>query len=153
MQYIKLQNIILFLFSEIIFLKILFIHERQRHMQREKQAPFREPDVGLDPRTPRSQPEPKTDAQALVSPFFMKSKVIMALMSHTTSWRGRLSPVLHSSYTSYLISICNMNDHIFKRSDFYFYKKYSFKREGRTLSKYISKYINRWTCLCACCGF
>ena len=26
--------------------------ERQRHRQREKQAPCREPDVGLDPRTP-----------------------------------------------------------------------------------------------------
>ena len=26
--------------------------ERQRHKQREKQAPCREPDVGLDPRDP-----------------------------------------------------------------------------------------------------
>ena len=26
--------------------------ERQRHRQREKQAPCREPDVGLDPETP-----------------------------------------------------------------------------------------------------
>ena len=30
---------------------------------REKQAPCRELDVGLDPRTPGSQPEPKADAQ------------------------------------------------------------------------------------------
>ena len=28
--------------------------ERQRHRQREKQAPCREPDVGLDPRSPGS---------------------------------------------------------------------------------------------------
>ena len=37
-----------------IFFKILFIYERerQRHRQREKQAPCREPDVGLDSRTP-----------------------------------------------------------------------------------------------------
>ena len=40
----------------------LFIHdrheerERQRHRQGEKQAPCREPDVGLDPRTPGSCP-------------------------------------------------------------------------------------------------
>ena len=36
--------------------KILFIHswETQRHRQREKQAPHREPDVGLDPGTPGS---------------------------------------------------------------------------------------------------
>ena len=45
----------------------LFIHERpierervwQRHRQREKQAPFREPDVGLDPGTPGPRPGPK----------------------------------------------------------------------------------------------
>ena len=52
-----------------IFLKILFIYswetqrererERQRHRQREKQAPCREPDVGLDPQTPGSRPGPK----------------------------------------------------------------------------------------------
>ena len=47
-------------FLFIIFLKdlILFIHERererQRHRQREKQAPCREPNVGLDPGTPGS---------------------------------------------------------------------------------------------------
>ena len=30
--------------------------ERQRHKQREKQAPCREPNVGLDPRSPGSRP-------------------------------------------------------------------------------------------------
>ena len=30
--------------------------ERQRHRQREKQAPCREPDMGLDPVTPGSGP-------------------------------------------------------------------------------------------------
>ena len=39
--------------------------ERQRQRQREKQAPCRDPDVGLDPRTPGSRPEPKADAQPL----------------------------------------------------------------------------------------
>ena len=29
---------------------------RERHRQREKQAPCREPDVGLDPRSPGSGP-------------------------------------------------------------------------------------------------
>ena len=33
--------------------------ERQRHRQREKQAPCREPDVGLDPRTKGSHPGQK----------------------------------------------------------------------------------------------
>ena len=36
--------------------------ERQRHRQREKQAPCEEPDVGLDPGTP------KADAQTLSHP-------------------------------------------------------------------------------------
>ena len=33
--------------------------ERQRYRQREKQAPCRDPDVGLDPGTPGSHPELK----------------------------------------------------------------------------------------------
>ena len=37
--------------------------EGQRHRQREKQAPRRGPDVGLDSRNPGSLPEPKADAQ------------------------------------------------------------------------------------------
>ena len=42
--------------------------ERQRHRQREKQAPRREPDVGLNPRTPGSRPKLKADAQPLSHP-------------------------------------------------------------------------------------
>ena len=38
--------------------------ERQRLRQREKQAPHREPDVGLNPGTPGSRPEPKTRSTA-----------------------------------------------------------------------------------------
>ena len=40
--------------------------ERQRHRQREKQAPCGDSDVGLDPMIPGSCPEPKTDAQPLI---------------------------------------------------------------------------------------
>ena len=39
--------------------------ERLRHMQREKQAPSWEPDVGLDLGSPGSCPELKADAQPL----------------------------------------------------------------------------------------
>ena len=42
--------------------------ERQRHRQREKQAPCREPDVGLDPGNPGSCPGPKAGAQPLSHP-------------------------------------------------------------------------------------
>ena len=55
---------------------MLFINERhterQRHMQREKQAPRREPDVGLDPRTPGSCPGPKAGAKLLSHPGIPK---------------------------------------------------------------------------------
>ena len=37
--------------------------ERQRPRQWEEQAPCREPDAALDPRTPGSHPEPKADAE------------------------------------------------------------------------------------------
>ena len=42
--------------------------ERQRHRQRDKQDPCREPDTGLDPRTPGSRPEPKAGAKLLSHP-------------------------------------------------------------------------------------
>ena len=42
--------------------------ERQRHRQRKKQTTCKEPDAGLNPRTPRSQPGPKADAQPLSHP-------------------------------------------------------------------------------------
>ena len=57
--------------------------ERQRRSQREKQAPCREPNVGLDPKTPGSCPELKANAQPLSHPgiqyfsnFFMNYKLI-----------------------------------------------------------------------------
>ena len=42
--------------------------KRQRHRPREKPAPCRKPDVGLDPRTLGSHPEPKADDQPLSHP-------------------------------------------------------------------------------------
>ena len=47
------------------FLKILLIerHGKAETQKREKQTPCKEPDVGLEPRTPGSQPELKADAQ------------------------------------------------------------------------------------------
>ena len=69
-------HLLLFTFSQVIqfgeclfvvvvfeyFLIYLFMRdtERQRHRQREKQAPCREPDGGLDPVSPGSHPGLKT---------------------------------------------------------------------------------------------
>ena len=43
-------------------------NEKQRLMQREKQAPCRESNVGLNPGTVGSHPEPKADTQLLSHP-------------------------------------------------------------------------------------
>ena len=60
------MNIFSSFFKDLIYLFIPERHgERQRHKQREKQAPCREPDGGLDPGTPGSHPEPKAGAQPL----------------------------------------------------------------------------------------
>ena len=42
--------------------------ERRRHRQGEKQAPCREPDMGLNAWTPRSHPGLKADAKPLSHP-------------------------------------------------------------------------------------
>ena len=44
------------------------MRHRQRQRQKEKQTPCRELNVGFDPGTPGSRPEPKTDTQLLSPP-------------------------------------------------------------------------------------
>ena len=52
-----------------LFIYCLETHrERQRHRQREKQAPCGEPHARLNPRTLGSRPEPMADAQSLSHP-------------------------------------------------------------------------------------
>ena len=48
--------------------------ERQRHRQREKQAPCWEPDTGLDPGTAGSCPGPKAGAKPLSHPGIPDSR-------------------------------------------------------------------------------
>ena len=72
--------------------------ERQRHRQREKQAPCREPDTGLDPRTPESFPGQKADAQPLSHPggpklaFLRASSLALTLRRQDTSAQGHQGP-------------------------------------------------------------
>ena len=93
------------------FLKILFIYlweihrESQRHRQREKQAPRRELDAGLHPRTPRSQPEPKADAQPLSGPGVPG---LHRLFNHSSV----AGPSVFLFCISYGIQHCNINSHI-----------------------------------------
>ena len=55
---------------------------RGRNRGREKQAPRGEPDVGLDPRTAGSRPEPKADAQPLSYPGILT----------TSGFNGHIEP-------------------------------------------------------------
>ena len=47
--------------------------ERQRHRQREKQTPCRDPNVGLDPRTPES---PGLSTAEICSPVKISKKTL-----------------------------------------------------------------------------
>ena len=58
--------------------------QRQRHGQREKQAPCREPDADLELGTPGSDPGLKADAQPLSHPdapidIILKVKIILSI--------------------------------------------------------------------------
>ena len=85
--------------------------ERQRHRQREKQSPCREPNVGLDPRSPGSGPGLKAGAKLLSHPGCPKihflseifqeachclrleaSEVPIRQDSSHQRWQGRCSP-------------------------------------------------------------
>ena len=69
------QHILILTWGLEFFLKKIlfyFFHERhrkrQKHRQREKQVPCWEPDMGLDPRSPKSWPKPKAGTQPLSHP-------------------------------------------------------------------------------------
>ena len=59
--------------------------ERQRHRGR-RRLHVKKPDVGLDPRTPGSSPEPKADTQSLSHP----GVVPMSLLSRLNVHNGNL---------------------------------------------------------------
>ena len=53
----------------------LFMRDTQREAEGEAGS-LRDPDAGLDPRTPGSRPEPKADAQLLSHPDAPRSKFL-----------------------------------------------------------------------------
>ena len=57
--------------------------ERQRHRSREKQAPCREPDVGLDPGSPGSRSGLKVGAKALRHPGVPQLYHLQSQFSHS----------------------------------------------------------------------
>ena len=68
-------------FSKDVHFGHLFIetqreNERQRHRQREKQAPCREPHVGLNPRSPGSRPGPKAAVNHCATRAALKDKIL-----------------------------------------------------------------------------
>ena len=72
--------------------------ERQRHRQREKQAPCRKPDVGLDPGTPGSRPGPKADAKPLSHPGIPANSIVLLRSIYPMS----IPQFIHSTVDGYL---------------------------------------------------
>ena len=75
LQISDISKIPLIFFLRFIYLFVIDIEkerererERQRHRRREKQAPCRDPDMGLDPGTTGSRPGPKAGAKPLSHP-------------------------------------------------------------------------------------
>ena len=62
-----------------------FIHERHRERQRqaEGEALHGEPDAGLDPGTPGSQPEPKAEAQPPSHPGVLTLTILEGVLPFT----------------------------------------------------------------------
>ena len=48
----------------------------EREAEREKQAPCREPDIGLDPRSPGSHPGPKAGTKPLSHPGVPRLRIL-----------------------------------------------------------------------------
>ena len=78
--------------------------ERQRYRQRKKQAPCGEPNVGLDPRTAESQPEPKVDTQPLSHPAVPESD--LDGFTHPVSGNTKLGQVRVITQVSKSVTTC-----------------------------------------------
>ena len=99
--------------------------QSQRHRQREKQAPCREPTVGLDPGSPRSSPGPKAvlncwapRAAQFLKPFYQgrlggsvlkrqpsAQGVILESRDRVLHWAACMEPASPSAYVSASLSL------------------------------------------------
>ena len=73
------------------------MRDRQGHKQREKQAPCREPDAGLDPGTPGSGPGLKAGTkplshQGIPSKYFLRASVYQVIGNSSLN-KGSTSPM------------------------------------------------------------
>ena len=89
--------------------------ERQRHRQREKQAPRREPDAGLNTETPGSCPGPKAGAKLLSHPG----------IPGFPHFNKMFSRIIHTACMSLIPFCLGTTFWIY----FYFFKEYLFERE------------------------
>ena len=106
--------------------------QRQRHRQREKQAPSGEPDVGLDSRTPGSQPEPKAGAKPLRHPGIPALIIINATSFHIQHYMGNSSvsfvPIPHFfTYSS--------SSSFFKKDFIYLFMRDRERERGRGIGR------------------
>ena len=79
------------------------MRERQKHRQREKQAPHREPDVGLNPGSPGSRSGPKAGAKPLGHSGIPKHIFIYSVGSLFSSGSGSHTVYLCSSHVLHTV--------------------------------------------------
>ena len=96
----------------------------QRHRQREKQAPYGEPEAGLDPRTMRSCPEPKAVAHPLSHPG---AQDIFSV---------KINTCLHQSRHFYLVKLALSESITVHFDHFYFIIKIIFIIESVEIQKH-----------------
>ena len=72
------------------------MRDTERERQRENQAPCKEPDMKLDPRTPGSHPELKAGTKLLSHPGFPNYCSLLE-WSHMISWKSEESALMKDS--------------------------------------------------------
>ena len=77
--------------------------ERGRDTGREKQAPGREPDVGLDPESPGSHPGPKAGVKPLYHPGIPEVFYFLTSIRVILTKKGTLIQEEHKNEESYYL--------------------------------------------------
>ena len=87
--------------------------QRERHRQKEKQAPHGEPNSGFNPKTLGSHPEPKADAQPLSHPGvlgILNNQKIFLLPANIEEQGSDLSPHLKPNRSDKIIKTAKDRD-------------------------------------------
>ena len=132
-RHLKHQSFMIFFFKDLFIYSWERGEQRQRHRQREKQAPCREPDVGLDPWTPGSYPGRKAGIKPLSHPgipplWFLQKNESVAVIWMQKRWRKNTASVFSESQLSLNIVFKDLLLRYFLKSTLRCYKKSDSRR-------------------------